>query len=365
MAVKIRMVRPGATVLVTMRVLGGECRLKPTDAFNERVGALLAVLQDKHGMEIAQYVFMSNHFHLLLIVKHVTQLAGFMCEFNSKLVQISRSVHGGQPGIFWESRYHSVELCTAWEVEDKFRYVCAHGVKELLVDTPTDWPGLAGLKQWVDPGAHTPQGRVVCVACRRASEPSTNCSTCRDVAVVLTPLPRDAELDAGALSERMAEVSREIAAQYGGQVKLGVAGVENQEATSPPAGRDFERKQPSPPCVFACRTSSMDDGRAMEDELRSHFRETNAARREALRVIRKYGLERASFPASACVPQVVVGRLRVHLADKAVDGWTGASEHQGSQSSSAGFNPNYTRETAADSVIRGRRMRDGLTDPPG
>jgi REP element-mobilizing transposase RayT len=128
-------------VEVTCRTIQGRFLLKPSDELREIVIGTLSRAQRLYPVDIHAFVFMSNHYHLLLSVPDAQQLARFMGYVNSKLAREIARLTGWRDKI-WSRRYQAVVVSEEeFAQAGRLRYILAHGVKEGLVDHPADWPG--------------------------------------------------------------------------------------------------------------------------------------------------------------------------------------------------------------------------------
>jgi len=65
----------GSVVEVTSRTLHSRLLLRPDPELNQIIGGALGRAQRLYGVAILGYVFLSNHYHLLLRVQDARQLA--------------------------------------------------------------------------------------------------------------------------------------------------------------------------------------------------------------------------------------------------------------------------------------------------
>ena len=115
--------------------------ITPSRTLREITIGALGRAQRRYGVEIHAFVFLSNHYHLLVSVEDVQQLSAFVGYFESKLAkEIGRST--GWRDKVWARRYQHIPISneTAAQVA-RLRYILSNGVKEHLVAHPCDWPG--------------------------------------------------------------------------------------------------------------------------------------------------------------------------------------------------------------------------------
>lgn len=128
-------------VEVTCRTLQGRFLLKPTSELKPLILGVLGRAQRRYPVEIHAFVFLSNHYHLLLSVETALQLSRFMNYLNSNLAREAGRLHGWKEK-FWGRRYQAIVVTDEEAAQvDRLRYLLSHGCKEGLVARPRDWPG--------------------------------------------------------------------------------------------------------------------------------------------------------------------------------------------------------------------------------
>ena len=93
-------------------------------------------------MKICAVAFLSNHYHLLLVPESEKQLAEFMQFLNSNIARQLGRLHRWKEH-FWSRRYQAILVSEEPEAQlERLRYLLEQGVKEGLVEKPSDWPGV-------------------------------------------------------------------------------------------------------------------------------------------------------------------------------------------------------------------------------
>lgn len=138
-----RFVPPHSLQHVSDVVAQNRFRLTPSPLLNERFLGVLGKAQETFDMTICAVVVMASHFHLLLRPSDGKHLADFMCFLKTNLAkEIGRRLQN-RSGPFFEQRYHTITVSDEEEAQIQvLRYILSHGVKELLVDSVLDWPGV-------------------------------------------------------------------------------------------------------------------------------------------------------------------------------------------------------------------------------
>jgi REP element-mobilizing transposase RayT len=141
MSRRLRFVPRGSLVEVTCRTVQGRLLLRPSPILTALTLGVLARAARLYPVDIHGYVFLSNHFHLLLTVESAQRLAAFMNYLNSNLArEAGRLIRWREK--FWGRRYQAILVTAEEEAQiDRLRYLLAHGAKEGLVASPLEWPG--------------------------------------------------------------------------------------------------------------------------------------------------------------------------------------------------------------------------------
>jgi len=192
------MYEAGIIYFLTVRCLHGRLFLRPSERTNGVLGGVLARSVRLNGVEVFAFVFASNHVHLLVRAPR-GNVSNFMQHL---LTNISKKVGTlvGWRGAFWERRYSAEPVLDDEALIGRIRYILSHGVKEGLVASCREWPGLSSLSMmlddeprrfrwfhWSDRWRSRNDGKP----CARFDE---RCSTIEQL--VLTPVPHPAFRDA-------------------------------------------------------------------------------------------------------------------------------------------------------------------------
>ena len=134
-----RVVESSQTTLQNRRLL----RAGPD--FNGKLVGILSRAQELYPVKLHAFVCMSSHYHVLATHDDPEVMAGFHGHLNTNLSkEVGRSY--GWDGTVFPRPYHAVELSDEPEIERaRLKYVLSNGVKEGLVASPVDWPGVSGV----------------------------------------------------------------------------------------------------------------------------------------------------------------------------------------------------------------------------
>ena len=127
---------------MTCRTIHGRFLLRPSRRLNEIIAGVLGRALSMYPVSLHGYVFLSNHYHMLLSVPDARTLAIFMNYFNGNVAREAGRLADWNER-FWSRRYQAIPVSDEPEAQmGRLEYILAHGVKEGLVDHPLEWPGL-------------------------------------------------------------------------------------------------------------------------------------------------------------------------------------------------------------------------------
>jgi hypothetical protein len=242
-------------VEVTTRTIQGRRLLRPSPAVNELVAGVLGRAQRLYGVEVCAFVFVSSHYHLLARVADAKQLARFMRYLNSNLARKVGRLAGWRDRI-WSRRYQAIVVSSeeAAQVE-RLRYLLSHGVKEGLVESVRDWPGVSCVQALTT--GETVKGywfdQTQEYAARRRGEDFDRYRYANEEELTLSPLPCWADLSDKMMQQCVAALIAEIEAEAaahrrrtGSQV-LGASAVRGQHPFDRPSNRRNRQLHSSTP----------------------------------------------------------------------------------------------------------------------
>lgn len=282
----------GALVEVTCRTVQGRFLLRPTKDLCNLVIGVLARAQRKYSVDLHAFVFLSNHFHLLLTAENAEQLARFMNYVNSNVAREAGRLTEWREK-FWGRRYQAIVISEEESAQvNRLRYVLSHGCKEGLIASPYEWPGPSTVRALIE--GETLQGlwfdrtREYKARLRHQSLDKSNFSSIETVR--LEPLPcwrgLPEQLRRRTVAELIRQIEDETAARHSaeGTRPVGVRAVLAQR----PHDRPPELKSGSAPLFHAVSTE-------VRRELVDAYRLFVESFRKAARKLRE-GNQRVRFP---------------------------------------------------------------------
>ena len=288
----------GTLFEVTNRTLQGRLLLVPSPELNEIIFGVLGRAQRLYKVRLCAYVFLSNHFHLLVRVNDAKQLADFMGYFGSNLAREVARLTGWNDKV-WARRYQAIAISNEEEAQlQRFAYLISHGVKELLVERVLDWPGVhcAGALLADRPDEGIWFDRTAEYWARQRNESFSARQFATRETVILDPLPCWQHLSKEAIRERVAAIvdkAEADAARAREELAKGVLGAAAVRAQIPTERPTRVKKSPAP--LFHAFT------RRVHRELYEAYHQFLAAFRDAADRLRS-GDRSARFPGGSFPP---------------------------------------------------------------
>ncbi len=142
----------GPLIEVTTRTLHGRFLLRPSEDLTRITIGILARASRRYEVAVVGFVFLSNHYHLLVRTADVVRLAGFMGYLNGNLAKEAGRLHGWREK-FWSRTYRAIPVSHEPEAQqERLRYLFGQGCKEGLVSRPQDWPGASSITAQLEGG---------------------------------------------------------------------------------------------------------------------------------------------------------------------------------------------------------------------
>ncbi|MFT3772784.1 MAG: transposase [Minicystis sp.] len=204
-----REITPGATYLITRRVILRHFLFRPDAAINQLLVYALAVSARRYGLEVHAFCTMSTHLHLVVTDVHGV-LPRFL-QFFHRLVALGTKELRAWEGPVWDHEATSVvKLLTRAAMIEKTAYVLANPVAAGLVRRAHEWPGAkvdvseigrgvlcaARPKVYFDPmNPEWPEEATLALTLPPAVEHDSQGSFCRDVATELERQEVEARAD--------------------------------------------------------------------------------------------------------------------------------------------------------------------------
>jgi hypothetical protein len=210
MARRLRFIPEESLVEVSNRTLQGRFLLTPNREMTAIILGVLGRAQALYGMVIHAFIFLSDHYHMLVTPKNAKQLADFAGYVDGNIAK-EAGKQGDWHGKFWGQRYQAIPVSEEEEAQvSRLKYIFSNGCKEGLVASPLDWTGAStanALRKGVTKMKGIWYNRTKQYRARLAGRCEVFPS---DETVTLTPLPCWSNLEPNAIRSRVSKLIREI-----------------------------------------------------------------------------------------------------------------------------------------------------------
>ena len=251
----LRVVIPGEIYAVSNRTLYEMFKLRPDPVVNARILGCLARAARIHNVRILGYVFLGNHFHLLIQILEAN-LSEFMRDFQRWVGDVVRDHHGFTGRLFGQ-RYKAMRLADDAVVYDQLLYMMTNPVHHGLVENLEEYPGLCSWKQCIEGGVVTGEwvrrgdlNRKRRLAKKRGKDVSEidESAFIEHYTLELTPIPQLAGLSQKERGQRILKrLSRRLESlrrQRGGRPYLGAEALQKQSIWDHPKSPKFTEHCP-------------------------------------------------------------------------------------------------------------------------
>jgi REP element-mobilizing transposase RayT len=118
----------------------------PNPVIKTIIHSALARAQTLHPVRICHLLIQANHLHMIVAVTNPDDVKGFMERFKTESAHAINRLLGKQKHTIWCEGYDSPVLLTQTDVENKIAYLYINPVKDGLVETAKDFPGISTLE---------------------------------------------------------------------------------------------------------------------------------------------------------------------------------------------------------------------------
>ena len=171
---------------------------------------VLGRAQALYGIVIHAFIFLSDHYHMLVTSKNAKQLADFFGYVDGNIAKEAGKL-GDWHGKFWGQRYQAIPVSDEEEAQvARLKYIFSNGCKEGLVASPRDWTGASTVNVLMK-GASKMKG----IWYNRTKEYRARLAGRHEVfpsaeTVTLTPLPCWKDLKNDTIRSRVSRLIKEI-----------------------------------------------------------------------------------------------------------------------------------------------------------
>ena len=248
----LAMILPGCVYEITSRTIQQRFLLRPSVESKRVVDGIIGCAQELYpSIVIYSYIFMSNHWQMLVGTDSGEELAAFKGYIGGMVSREMGRLHGWSGPLF-AAPARTIPIVDEEALVDRFRYVMSNSVKEGLVASPLEWPGASSVAGLL--GAMSIVGYRVSRDLERRAKSRKRAMRAGEQPVSqpvvrLSPLPMWAHLSPEALREKHSEIVAMVIVDSEktrrGKPPLGV---QNVLAINPHDRPSNPKRDPAPLC---------------------------------------------------------------------------------------------------------------------
>lgn len=142
MARKRRILLPNKLHFISSRVQEG-LPFVATQYMNMILMSIMARAQELFNVRVCAFVWMGNHFHMLIIVDKAQDAADFINRIKTETSHAVNILLGRTQHTVWCSRYDSPAVLTPGDAIEKFAYIYGNPAEADLENTISQYPGVS------------------------------------------------------------------------------------------------------------------------------------------------------------------------------------------------------------------------------
>lgn len=131
-----------AVHLITSRTEDG-LPIVPNDFLNTIIWGILARAKTLYDIKVCHFVFMANHFHMLVVVNNPEHVDDFIGYIKCEIAHAINRLLGRRQKTIWVDGYDSPVLLTSDDIERYIEYIYLNPIKANLVENIKDYPGVS------------------------------------------------------------------------------------------------------------------------------------------------------------------------------------------------------------------------------
>jgi hypothetical protein len=221
---------------VTTRTMQSRLLLKPSPELNSIILGIIGKALSMYNVQMYLFVFLSNHYHMLLSACDFCELSRFMNHINSNIAREIGRLYDWHDK-FWSRRFSAIPVLDDESLMDRARYILSHGCKEGLVSHPADWPGInciAALTEGTPLVGQWFNRTRMYADSRNVSGVQAESDYLTEYKVEIRPLPVWADLSETARQIKCKQLVEDVAQQHQYKHVLGVSTILAQDPHTKP-----------------------------------------------------------------------------------------------------------------------------------
>ena len=122
--------------------------LVPTHVMNLLIEGILAKATEMYRVKLCDYLFMANHFHMLIVVEDPQHVSAFVGYVKGEIAHAVNKMLGRIRKTIWLEGYDSPIILTPEDVIRYIKYLYLNPIKAKLVESIDEYPGVSSWKMF-------------------------------------------------------------------------------------------------------------------------------------------------------------------------------------------------------------------------
>jgi REP element-mobilizing transposase RayT len=160
-----------AVLLVTSRTEEG-LPIVPTLIMNFLIWGILARARSMYQIKVCHFLFMANHFHMILVVENPEHVSEFIGYVKAEIAHAINKLLGRRKKRVWDDGYDSPLILTVEDVLKYIRYIYLNPARANLVGSIKDYPGVSSWQMFVGGTLRTKHKRQHRSSVKKSSLPA-------------------------------------------------------------------------------------------------------------------------------------------------------------------------------------------------
>lgn len=122
--------------------------LVPSHVMNYQIWGILARAKELYRVRVCHFVFMGNHFHMVIVVENPGEVDAFIGYVKCEIAHVVNKMLGRRQKTIWQEGYDSPLLLTPEDVLKYIVYTYMNPVRADLVKEIGDYPGVSSWRMF-------------------------------------------------------------------------------------------------------------------------------------------------------------------------------------------------------------------------
>ena len=124
--------------------------LPPNHLINMFIEGILAKASENHRIKVCHYTFLSNHFHMLLVVVNPADVSRFVGYIKCEISHVINRLMGRKKKTIWCRKYDSPKFLQVEDIKKYIKYIYLNPAENGLETSVDNYPGVCSWKMFTE-----------------------------------------------------------------------------------------------------------------------------------------------------------------------------------------------------------------------